>query len=77
MHAQAIFDEPATPGGRRRGVDLWFPAPAALEDPSQLFGTPVYDRGAMTLQALRGKIGDEVFFRLLRSLVRAEHVTAT
>ena len=46
--------------------DLWFPAPAALEDPSQLFHTPVYDRGAMTLQALREKVGDPVFFQTLR-----------
>jgi aminopeptidase N len=45
---------------------LWFPAPAALEHPRQLFHTPVYDRGAMTLQALREKIGDESFFGLLR-----------
>jgi aminopeptidase N len=27
---------------------------------------PPYDRGAMTLQALRGKIGDATFFELLR-----------
>jgi hypothetical protein len=31
--------------------DLWFPAPAALNHPRELFHTPVYDRGAMTLQA--------------------------
>ncbi len=47
--------------------DLWFPAPAALHHPSQLFHTPVYDRGAMTLQALREKIGDEDFFNILRT----------
>ena len=46
--------------------DLWFPAPAALQDPSQLFHTPVYDRGAMTLQALREKVGDATFFATLR-----------
>jgi aminopeptidase N len=46
--------------------ELWFPAPAALEDPSQLFHTPVYDRGAMTLQALREKVGDQTFFKILR-----------
>jgi aminopeptidase N len=44
----------------------WSPAPAALERPSQLFSTPVYDRGGMTLQALRVKVGDETFFRILR-----------
>jgi aminopeptidase N len=44
----------------------WSPAPAALERPSQLFSTPVYDRGGMTLQALRVKVGDATFFRILR-----------
>jgi aminopeptidase N len=44
----------------------WSPAPAALERPSQMFSTPVYDRGGMTLQALRFKIGDGAFFKLLR-----------
>jgi aminopeptidase N len=47
--------------------DLWFPAPAALHHPSQLFHTPVYDRGAMTLQALREKIGDDTFFDILHT----------
>ena len=31
-----------------------------------MFAGPVYDRGAMTLQALRVKIGDKAFFSLLR-----------
>jgi aminopeptidase N len=53
------------------GQDLWFPPPAEIPDPSQLFGTPVYDRGAMTLQALRQKLIDElgddaVFFQIMR-----------
>ena len=47
--------------------DLWFPAPAALHHPSQLFHTPVYDRGAMTLQALREKVGEAAFFEILSS----------
>jgi hypothetical protein len=34
--------------------------------PAHLFDPPVYDRGAMTLHALRGKIGDAAFFRLLK-----------
>jgi aminopeptidase N len=47
--------------------DLWFPPPAEIPDPSQLFGTPVYDRGAMTLQALRDKLGDDAkFFQIMR-----------
>lgn len=32
-----------------------------------LFTTAVYNRGAMTLQALRVRVGDQVFFRILRS----------
>jgi len=50
------------------GQDLWFPAPNGLHDASELFHTPVYDRGAMTLQALREKIGnDDTFLTLLRT----------
>jgi aminopeptidase N len=37
-----------------------------------MFHTPVYDRGAMTLQALREKVGDAVFFGILRTWF-AEH----
>ena len=66
--AQDRFDELyAIPEDDPSFEDLWFPAPDALQDPSQLFHTPVYDRGAMTLQALRVKIGDATFFRLLRA----------
>jgi aminopeptidase N len=55
-----LYATPAT------DTDLWTPAVANPGDPANLFGTPVYDRGAMTLQALREKIGDRAFFRLLR-----------
>jgi len=66
--AQDRFDELyAIPEDDPSFEDLWFPAPDALQDPSQLFHTPVYDRGAMTLQALRVKIGDPTFFSLLRA----------
>jgi aminopeptidase N len=66
--AQETFDELyAIPSGDPAFEDLWFPAPAALHHPSELFHTPVYDRGAMTLQALREKVGDDTFFRILRA----------
>jgi aminopeptidase N len=59
--AQAAFDS------RYRDPKFpWSPAPAALPDPSELFSTPVYDRGGMTLQALRAKVGDATFFSILR-----------
>ena len=45
---------------------LWSPAPTEFEDPAQLFGEPVYNRGAMTLQVLRREIGDRDFFALAR-----------
>jgi aminopeptidase N len=66
--AQQFFDELyATPEDSDAGRDLWFPAPAALPDPSVLFSTPVYDRGAMTLQALRRQVGDDTFLSILRT----------
>jgi aminopeptidase N len=65
--ASDVFDELyAIPEDDEDFADLWFPAPAALHHPSQLFHTPVYDRGAMTLQALREKVGDATFFGILR-----------
>jgi aminopeptidase N len=65
--ASEVFDELyAIPEDDPAFQDLWFPAPAALEGPEQLFHTPVYDRGAMTLQALREKVGDATFFAILR-----------
>jgi aminopeptidase N len=66
--AQDNFDELyAVPEDDPFFEELWFPAPAALQDPSQLFHTPVYERGAMTLQALRVKVGDSTFFHILRA----------
>jgi aminopeptidase N len=66
--AQQSFDELyAIPEGDPAFEDLWSPPPAALPHPSVLFSTPVYDRGAMTLQALRGKIGDPTFFDIIRT----------
>ena len=67
-HAAAFFDELyAIPEDSDAGEDLWFPAPNAIPGPAQMFHTPVYDRGAMTLQALREKVGDDTFFSILRT----------
>ena len=46
--------------------DLWKVAPAA-PGRARLFGRAVYERGAMTLQALRRKVGDDRFFAILRA----------
>jgi aminopeptidase N len=62
--AQARFD---TLYARAASNSFWTNAPAALPGPAVMFSSPPYDRGAMTLQALRVKIGDDAFFRLLRT----------
>jgi aminopeptidase N len=41
--------------------------PGNVGGPQNLFANTVYVRGAMTLQALRVKIGEEAFFRTLRT----------
>lgn len=46
---------------------LWSPAPASFTDPADLFGAPVYERGAMTLQVLRERVGSSDFFKILRA----------
>src|SRR4029078_7667910 len=53
---------------QRRG--LW-PSPPGDPGPKNLFGAPVYERGAMTVHALRVTVGDEDFFRILREWVIA------
>ena len=47
----------------------WLPSspPGDPGVPSNLFGSSVYDRGAMTLQALREKVGDTTFFAIMRA----------
>jgi len=45
---------------------LWNPPPGDPGSPADLFAGSVYDRGAMTLQALREKIGDPAFFTVMR-----------
>ncbi len=48
---------------------LWSPAPTEFTDPADLFGEPVYARGAMTLHVLRREIGGRDFRRLGRRWV--------
>jgi aminopeptidase N len=55
---QKAYDDPQT---------VWSPAPAKLTDPADLFGDQSYTRGAMTLEALRQKVGSDDFFVILRS----------
>ena len=48
-------------------IAFWTPPPAVPGTPVFLFNGTIYNRGGMTLQALRVKIGDFAFFSLLRT----------
>jgi aminopeptidase N len=62
---QQIFNRLyATPAS---DTDLWTPPAGDPGGPANIFGTPSYDRGAMTLQVLRNRIGDRAFFTVLRT----------
>jgi len=66
LTAQQQFDKLyADPAGP------WGVSVVDFTDPADLFGAQGYDRGAMTLQALRGKIGVEKFDKLLRTWYNA------
>ena len=41
--------------------------PAVVSQPEDIFSASTYDRGALTLQALRLRVGDAVFFRTLKA----------
>jgi aminopeptidase N len=61
--AQQTFDQLyATPA---TDTDFWNPPSGDPGGPQNLFTGSVYDRGGLTLQALRVRIGDRAFFRLL------------
>ena len=45
---------------------FWTPPPGDPGSPAFLFNGTIYVRGAMTLQALREKVGDFAFFRIMR-----------
>jgi aminopeptidase N len=57
---EQLYNTPA------KDTRFWGPAVANFTDPALLFNGTVYYRGGMTLQALREKIGDLMFFQLLR-----------
>jgi aminopeptidase N len=67
---------PSVAGDFRRVLDIpasssfWCVAPNALPGPEWLFSGQVYVRGAATLEALRRRIGDDAFFRLLPAWAR-------
>ena len=62
--AQAYFNEfYAVPASN---TDFWNPPPGNPGSGADIFDTSIYERGAMTLQALRVKLGDVTFFKVMR-----------
>jgi aminopeptidase N len=64
--AQEIFDELYS----RPAEDPFWSVVIGDPGPELLFDGAVYDRGAMTLHALRLEVGDEDFFRILQTWAR-------
>jgi aminopeptidase N len=57
----------ATPASNKR---FWNPPPGNPGGATNLFDGSIYVRGAMTLEALREKVGNQRFLRILRDWVR-------
>ncbi len=68
---RAVFELYLHRARRYFGHRFWNLPPGA-PGPRKLFSLPVYYRGAMTLEALREKIGDATFYSILRDWV-AQH----
>jgi aminopeptidase N len=47
-------------------TSFWNPPPGNPGEPANLFDGTIYYRGGMTLQALRERVGDDAFFRIMR-----------
>ena len=62
--AQQFFDRLYA---KKASSPVWSPPPATPGGAQDIFDTSVYERGAMALQALRVRLGDDTFFPLLRA----------
>lgn len=61
-----------------RGLERQPADALTVESPEELFGEGVYDRGAVALHVLRKQLGDDLFFRTVRTYVRRyQHKTAS
>jgi aminopeptidase N len=60
--AQDFFDDLVA----ENDAGTWDPPPGDPGEPANMFVNSIYDRGAMTLQALRVEVGDATFLRILR-----------
>ena len=61
QYFQNLYNTPA------QNTAFWTPPPGDPGTPFYLFNGTIYDRGGMTLQALREKVGDFTFFQIMRS----------
>ncbi|MFF4772364.1 M1 family metallopeptidase [Microtetraspora fusca] len=68
--AQQTFNSSSNYG--RAATSSFWQTVLADPGPVDMFGNVPYNRGAMTLHALRGKIGDTAFFKLIKDWA-AEH----
>lgn len=68
--AQELFEDFYENGEKIFGKKLWNPPPAHPGTRRGLFSFSIYTRGAMTLQALRTTLGDQLFFRIIRRWAR-------
>ena len=56
----------------------WLPAPGAVFSRKKLFAISVYERGAMTVEALRRELGDATFYAMIRDwLAQRRYGTGT
>ena len=61
QYFQRLYSTPA------QDTAFWTPPPGDPGAPFYLFNGTIYDRGGMTLQALREEVGDFTFFQIMRS----------
>jgi aminopeptidase N len=72
QHLAALLAKPAS------DTDEWSPPPGTPGAADLIFSDSVYDRGAGTLEALRQKVGDGTFFKIMRGWAAAHrYSTAT
>lgn len=62
-------DEPESLPDTSGLIEKLAPPPAGVQDAGSLYTPGAYDRGALALHALRLKVGDGVFFKILRTYV--------
>jgi aminopeptidase N len=60
-----LYNTPAS------NTDFWNPPPGNPGSAANVFDGTIYERGGMTLEALREELGDATFFRIMRTWAQA------